>query len=189
MTEKERARLEARHRTYEGFGDRRSAATWARLAGIPRTSFWRYLQAGMTVEEIFELRGATYKAESPKPGTRKPRYSAKMTETRMMLYRLLTVSGYILNEGPECIDVKPLQNKQHAITFHGRPFGSYNYKTGILLLSRGEYIPINELDWATTRVLRNSYGFWEPHPQTRQEVSKWAVKKQAEKKQTRVHTK
>lgn len=180
MIEKQKAKLEARRRTYEGFGDRRSAAVWARTAGIPYTSFCRYLRAGMTVEEIFALRGATYKAENPRANGRKPRYSAQMEETRQLIYRLLTVSGYILNEGPECVDVKPLRKGQHAIAFHGRPFGSYNYRTGMLRLFRDELIPIQELDWSTTKVLRNSYGLWEAHPATRFEVNKWMAEKERE---------
>lgn len=180
MTEKQLSKLKERRRTYEGFGDQRSAAVWARTAGIPYTSFCRYLRAGMTVEEIFTLRGATYKAENPEAKRRKPRYSAQMEETRQLIFRLLTVSGYVINDRPECVDVKPLRNGLHAIAFNGRPFGSYNYRTGMLKLFRDELIPIKELDWSTTKVLRNSYGLWEAHPATRFEVNKWKAEKERE---------
>jgi len=50
--------LEARHRKFEGFGQAHSVPKWAELAGIPRNSMWRYLtQYGLTVEEVYELRG------------------------------------------------------------------------------------------------------------------------------------
>lgn len=60
MTEKElekmASRIEARHRTYEGFGEKHTAAQWAKLLGLPRTSLWRYLNKGLTIEEVARIR-------------------------------------------------------------------------------------------------------------------------------------
>lgn len=50
-------RLEARHKTFEGFGQRKTCAEWSRTLGINKTTVWRYLQRGLTVEEIAKIRG------------------------------------------------------------------------------------------------------------------------------------
>lgn len=63
MTTEERAKykanLEARHKTFEGFGRKLSCAEWARTFGLSRMTVWRYLQNGLTPEEIAEIRGLT----------------------------------------------------------------------------------------------------------------------------------
>lgn len=177
-------RVEARNRKYDGFGDSRSAASWARTAGVPLTSFHRYLKEGMTVEQIFELRGATYEAENPKSTARKDRYGRRMKEAQEMAYTILSTSGYIINDGPECIGVRKIDNNANlAITFHGRPFGAYNYRSGGLTLSGGEGIPMKEVSIYDAWVLRNGRGQWEPHPETRKIMWKLFYEKMA-KKQT-----
>ena len=50
-------RTEARHRTYKGFGEEHTNAQWAKLLRLPRNTVWRYLTAGLTVEEIVKIRG------------------------------------------------------------------------------------------------------------------------------------
>lgn len=158
-------------KTLEGFGDHRSADTWARIAGIPRSTFYRYIKEGRTVEDIFKLHGLTYVSENPAVETRKPRYGKRMAESQQTMYALLLVSGYIRSEGPEVVDVRLLnKNSKHAINFNGKPFGVYNYKSGELLLSSGEGIPLNKIDPEVVRVLRNSRGKWELHPDTRKHM-------------------
>ena len=41
---------------YEGFGLKYTCGQWADVSGIPRHTFKRYLNQGLTVEEIFEKR-------------------------------------------------------------------------------------------------------------------------------------
>lgn len=64
-TEKEmdvlNSRVIARNAKYEGFGEKHTAAEWARLFVTPRTSMWRYLKRGLTIEEIAQIRGIKYK--------------------------------------------------------------------------------------------------------------------------------
>jgi len=55
-------RLEARWRKYPGFGEEHTNAEWAKLFGLPRNTFSRYLQRGLTVEQIAQLRGVKYPA-------------------------------------------------------------------------------------------------------------------------------
>lgn len=66
MTEKELekmdAHVEARHRTYEGFGEEHTAAQWAKLLSLPRNSLWRYLKKGLTIEEVARIRRINYPA-------------------------------------------------------------------------------------------------------------------------------
>lgn len=66
MTEKElekmAAHIEARARTYEGFGENHTAAQWAKRLGLPRNSLWRYLKKGLTIEEVVRVRRINYPA-------------------------------------------------------------------------------------------------------------------------------
>lgn len=41
---------------YEGFGLKYTCGQWADISGLHRNTFRRYLQQGLTVEEIFEKR-------------------------------------------------------------------------------------------------------------------------------------
>ena len=59
---KETERLEARWRKYPGFGEEHTNAEWAKLFGLPRNTFRRYLTKGLTVEQIAQLRGIKYLA-------------------------------------------------------------------------------------------------------------------------------
>lgn len=61
MTEKDCRRIAARHQLFEGFGEKHTRADWARLLGLPRNTLWRYLDRGLTVEEIAELRSIEYR--------------------------------------------------------------------------------------------------------------------------------
>ena len=54
------SRLEARWRKYAGFGVEKTNAEWARELGLARHVLWRYLQRGLTVEQVVELRGIKY---------------------------------------------------------------------------------------------------------------------------------
>ena len=56
------ARIEARSKTYPGFGEKHTNAEWAKLLGLPRNTLWRYLQRGLTIEEIAQKRGLKYQA-------------------------------------------------------------------------------------------------------------------------------
>jgi response regulator of citrate/malate metabolism len=64
MTEKEfevfRAKWHARNIGYKGFGETHTAPKWAELFGISRTSMWRYMKQGLTVEQVAKLRGIKY---------------------------------------------------------------------------------------------------------------------------------
>lgn len=58
--ENDLTRLEARWRKYKGFGEEKTNAEWARALGLARHVLWRYLQRGLTVEQVADLRGITY---------------------------------------------------------------------------------------------------------------------------------
>lgn len=45
---------------YKGFGEEHTGPEWARRLGVPRKSMYRYLQKGMTIEEIVAYRGIDY---------------------------------------------------------------------------------------------------------------------------------
>ena len=165
MTEKQRDRMENRHKTYEGFGDKRSASHWARIAGLPRTTFWRYLQEGLTVEEIFKLRGCSYTSENPEARPRKDRQGARMEETRLAAEQLINASGYRVERGSVLVEI--LGGTRHRVTYNGQPFGTYNYKTDSLQLSGGEGLRLKDPLVEGQQVLRVANGTWELHPRTR----------------------
>ena len=48
---------------YEAFGEVHSLNQWAKLLGVSKTSLWRYIQKGLTIEEVCELRGVEYAAQ------------------------------------------------------------------------------------------------------------------------------
>lgn len=45
-----------RFKMYQGFGRKATAAEWAHMLGLPRNTVWRYLQKGLTPEEIAAYR-------------------------------------------------------------------------------------------------------------------------------------
>lgn len=163
-------RVMTKRTLYEGFGEYRSAADWARIAGVPRSSFARYLQQGMTVEDIFEMRCVIYGDPKAVGSYRKPRQSAVMKEIQETMYNILVLSGYVLTEKLDSVEVSPANNQRHIVTFNGRPFGVYHYKTGALQLSKGTGIPLKLPGLEDVRVVRNNLGQWEPHPATNLEV-------------------
>ena len=60
-----KARVRARHLqrdAIEAFGETHSLSQWAKLLGLPKTSLWRYLQRGLTIEEACVLRDIRYPA-------------------------------------------------------------------------------------------------------------------------------
>lgn len=60
MSENQNSRIEARHRLYDGFGEKHTNAQWAKLLDLPRNTLWRYLQRGITIEEVARIRSVTY---------------------------------------------------------------------------------------------------------------------------------
>ena len=44
----------------EAFGESHSLNTWAKLLGLAKTSLWRYIHKGLTIEEVCELRDIKY---------------------------------------------------------------------------------------------------------------------------------
>lgn len=45
---------------YEGFGEKHTAAEWARLLNLPPTSLRDYLKNGLTIKEVARLRKVKY---------------------------------------------------------------------------------------------------------------------------------
>lgn len=58
-----KARVRARQQqkeAVEGFGEKHSITQWSKRLGVPKTSLWKYLRKGLTIEEVCELRGIEY---------------------------------------------------------------------------------------------------------------------------------
>jgi hypothetical protein len=55
-----KSRLETRWAKYQGFGEAHGLREWARLLRLPHGSVSRYLQKGLTIEEVARLRGVKY---------------------------------------------------------------------------------------------------------------------------------
>ena len=52
--------IKSRYETIEGFGEHRNMTGWAKELGVPKVSMHRYLERGMTIEEIVKLRHIDY---------------------------------------------------------------------------------------------------------------------------------
>ena len=65
MTDQEKTqymtRVTSHHQLIPGFSEKYGPSEWARRLGLSRTSLWRYLKKGLTIEEIAEVRGIKYK--------------------------------------------------------------------------------------------------------------------------------
>lgn len=46
--------------TYKGFGEEHTGPEWGRCLGVPRKSMYRYLQRGLSIEQIVAYRGIDY---------------------------------------------------------------------------------------------------------------------------------
>ena len=44
----------------EAFGEKRRPVEWSSLLGLTRHTFWRYIEKGMTIEQIVEYRSIEY---------------------------------------------------------------------------------------------------------------------------------
>ena len=149
-------KLAARYKEYEGFGRVHNGETWAKMLNLSMNLFLYYTEEkGLTIEELYELRGIVYK-ESRK-GTR-------MEETRETMERLLKQSGY-----PDIgVEVFRIPGQlAHKVTWNGEVIGKYFYKEGRLVLTNGEGIHLlNLLEYET--MLVRTKGGWVWHPETKQ---------------------
>lgn len=171
-------KMERWHKKHPGFGMEKTSAEWAALSGLHKNTMRRYLfEYGMTVEEVYALRGiAPPGAGTPEPTkktarSRKPRRGTKLEETRQEIYTILVASGYIgPDEGIETVWAEYAGSQAHRVYFKEGPLGTYKYITKELKLIGGEGVPL----WAgleDVRIVRNEYGLWELHPDTRQELT------------------
>lgn len=145
----------------KGYGVELFATEWANLLGMQTTDFLYYVDnKGLTIEELFDLRGPKYKPPRP----RKPRESKQMTATRDRINYLLKVSQ--IAEGIEVLKAEA-GTTLHILKYQGEPFGEYNYKTGALRLSGGEWIPLQKLRREDAKVERGEDGLWYAHRDTR----------------------
>lgn len=161
----------------KGYGVELSTREWADRLGLNAFDVVYYVEhKGLTIEELFALRGAKY--EPPRP--RKPREGKKMLETKERMGLLLEMSGFIDRNDTEGIDVRWLESgRRHSVHFNGQHLGDYNYKTGVLRLSDGQGIPLWELDWEEAKVVQDEDGIFHPHPDTHIAVVDIALKTKA----------
>ena len=161
-------RFEARHRTYEGFGEKHTAAQWAKLLGLPRNSVWRYLTNGLTIEEVCRVRGISLDGEEveAEPLKRKARQGHQMGETTQIMTRVLTQSGF----DTKTLEVRPVGSQpKHRIVLDGGPVGDYNYKTGFFVLNNKEGLPILRIGVENVRIKRHGVR-WSWCPETKAQL-------------------
>lgn len=63
LTGAEKARYIKRLKALHQKQEEKSVREWARILGLPHVSVWRYIQKGLTIEEIAEIRGVKYPPE------------------------------------------------------------------------------------------------------------------------------
>jgi hypothetical protein len=150
----------------QGYGVQLLSSEWADLLGIECGELLYYVEKkGLTIEELYKLRGRTFKASKTK---RKPRVSEQMKNTQSRIGLLLEASGYIERNSLEDIEVRRVgTHSDHAVSFRGALLGVYNYKTGGLCLSSGEGLPLWDFDWEDAKVWQRPDGMWEVHADTK----------------------
>ena len=76
--------------------------------------------------------------------------------------------GYINRNDVEQIEIRRIgTNCQHQVKFRGKILGIYHYKTGRLVLSNGEGIPLWDFDFEDAKIRLGPKGFWAIHPDTK----------------------
>lgn len=161
-----------------GYGAQHTAAEWAKLLDM-KTGLFLYLThtEGMTVEQVYEFRKMKYQP----PKKRKPRISEAMERTKERMKILLDVSDYGDEDTWETIEVKRVgYNGIHAVSYLGKPLGTYKYRTGQLRLSGGQGIPLWDMEWEDAKICQNDAGLWEPHPDTHAIMQKRAIRSNAD---------
>lgn len=170
MTEKQTSRGVK----YEGFGTERTAAEWARVAGIPRNSFGRYLAAGWTVEEIFQYRRIKYDPQAEESEWMK-RVGPKMTETINLIMELLENSGY--KPSANAIKIVNLPNHIHKIDYRKQYLGYYDYTADVLHLRDGNRLALKTPVVAKPKIRLSPTGEWWLHPDTKRALLDNLLKK------------
>lgn len=166
----------------KGYGTELPSSEWAEMLKMPAHEvMWYVEQKGLTIEDLFKLRGIKPK----EPKKRKPRESAQMVVTKERFGLLLEVSGYIGENETEGILVQRVgTNTSHLVSYQGSIIGVYNYKTGGLRLSGGESFPLRKLDWEEAKIVQGANGQWHLHPDTKALIIKEAIVPFTEKTQT-----
>lgn len=139
----------------EAFGHNHTTEEWAKMLKLPDDDF-RYYTAdkGLTIEELYALRGFTYK---------EPKKGARMVEAWERLRPIFDRSGY----DPDKLTVEyKLGAPVHVIKFDGSTVGRYFYKEARLVLAGGEGIFLDRLEPEKVKV-QNRGGVWVWHPVTR----------------------
>ena len=142
---------------YEGFGKEKTAAEWAKIAGLPRNSVGRYLAAGWTVEEIFLYRRIKYDPQDDATEWMK-RVGHRQVETINLIMELLENSGYKPSAG--AIVVKVLSNNNHIIDYRNQRIGRYDYKQDILYLPDGNRLSLKNPIVPTPKITHARNGVW-----------------------------
>jgi len=141
---------------YQGFGEKHTAGTWARLLSVPRNTLWRNLKAGMTVEEFAKKKGIEYEGKAL-------RYKHKrMMQTELLARELLKASGYD-TRGLRLLATKNLT--QHDIFWGNWHIGVYDYKEDVLYLTSGQRLKLLSPIVKNPRIVCNGE-HWTLHEET-----------------------
>lgn len=177
MDEKTLERIGSRWKRYPGFGLNLSASEWARLTGIPRTTVWRNLQHGLSIEQIVRVRdprlyegmsGEKPSAEAVQAPKRKQRTGVRLQDTEALVHELLCVSGI----NPDGLAVVPKTNQSHIIWLGDNAIGKYWYIKDVLDLSNGEMLKLKDPVVDLQAIRQRADGLWEIHPDTRRAMHK-----------------
>lgn len=169
ITEIKNAKGEQKY--FEGFGTFKTAAEWARALGLPRMTVWRYLQQGVTPEEIKAKRDIK-KVNLAGKTQRKQRVGHRQVETLEMVEALLDVSDY----DPDGLEVRVVGGAfRHKIVWGDMVVGEYDPAKDWLKLTGGEQIKLRNPVVPDQKV-RNVGGVWQVAQETKQALIDAAMK-------------
>lgn len=139
---------------YEGFGKKFPAAEWAKRLNLSVSAFYFYANVkGLTVEELFALRGISYYDTKAR--------GRHMQATHDLMVDILCRSGFF-DTAPLRVASMP-SRAYHIIWYKDERLGEYFYHENRLVLSNGEGLLLDRLDPETVRIIRRD-ALWAPHP-------------------------
>lgn len=156
-----------KEKKYPGFGVEKSVTGWSTFLGLSYSTVWRYLNEGMTPEEIASMKELTVDMgklhEMPK------RTRERIEEVKEIMEELLDRSNY----DPDGLEIFTNENKNGgnlSIVWNEISIGLYSYQGDALHLTGGDSLRLRYPTIEGQMISRNEAGRWNIHPETKRAI-------------------
>lgn len=160
VDERDAAILSGKQPLYDGFGELHSAGAWAQLLLVDRSTLWRNLRRGVSVEDFAKARGITYPDPRKKDLPRVKERGRLIGVTAFLIRELLLTSGY------DAVGLKILPGRgrqKYQIMHDGTTIGLYDYGADRLELSGGDSTRLVKPIAGDVQIVQQE-GKWYLHP-------------------------